>query len=101
MKHTVKEGDRFRLGAWEWRVIELEPNGHFTAGRETTGRYIGDGMAWNAEDAEKLEWIKPEPTFTRDQVEAIKKWHSPYGTKLYDEDGKNFLEWLDAHIEKE
>lgn len=104
MSYKVEVGYKFKLGAWNWRVISVSPSGDFEAARIYAGgnMYVGDGMRWNAEDALKLEWIKPDVSFTKDQAEAIKiqlksfppgspSWHETYDTACA---------WLDEHTKK-
>lgn len=66
MKHEVKVGDRFRLGVWEWEVISKHMDG-FEAKRDTA-----DGTCLFGDDeADKLDWIKPEPTCSKEFADFL------------------------------
>jgi len=70
MKHTVKVGDRFLLGAWEWRVAAA-PSGLLTLFRaiRETGEGADVEYHWfPRNDADSLDWIKPDVRFTREEA---------------------------------
>jgi hypothetical protein len=106
MKHEVKVGDRFRLGAWEWGVI------HCTYGLFRSSKCgvqeDGSDLWLSKQDADSLDWIKPEVTFTKKQTEELKshyiKWHRiafDYDTGRVVPEKSWFIDWLDEHTEKE
>lgn len=93
MKHTVKIGDRFKLGPWEWRVKELR-FASFIAESEANLRMI----TLYDEDASSLDWIKPEPTCSKEFAEAMKEnlgWRD-MPRKTYE----ILVRFLDSHIEE-
>lgn len=96
MKHTVKVGDRFLLGAWEWRVA-TKGGTRFSATRKSS-----DGEEHSTvfldEEADQLVWLKREPTFTKEQVLAVKNWWKLNHKNFEHND---YFAWLDAHIAKE
>lgn len=98
MKHEVKVDDRFKLGKWEWQVARVRP-GAFTAVAIHINPMTID---MDARDADQLDWIEPEATFTKEQVAALKDrlaLHPP-GAPTWNEVYKDACRWLDEHTEK-
>jgi len=87
---NVSVGDKFKLGPWMWEVADVL-NTYFLCFRID---YKNCSFFMDMPDADKLDWIKPEVTFTREQAEAIKK---QVGNILRVDE---FFDWLDDNTEK-
>lgn len=108
MKHNVKAGDAFMFGGLRW---EVEPKYKSDAAMFRSINEEGEYMRyllWAVEDADSLDWIKPEVTFTKKQTEELKshyiKWHRiafDYDTGRVVPEKSWFIDWLDEHTEKE
>jgi len=101
MKHEVKVGDRFKLGPWEWTVQEIY-SASINAYHHKGGDFYHKLTLWLT-DADQLDWIKPEPTCSKEFAEALhkelvlmcnldKEWAS-FARRLKD--------WLSSHTEKD
>ena len=100
MKHEVKVGDRFRLGAWEWEVVGVD-GCFFSAERKNERKALS--TVFHYTEASSLDWVKPEVMFTRAEAEKVMQLAEEYAA-LPLEIGKlhpSFKDFLDAHTEKE
>ncbi len=94
MKHEVKVGDRFKLINLTWLVRKIDSEFFYA---HTVDTILIRRGSMSLKDADQLDWIKPEPTFTKEQVEAIKeKLEQGYPPNVGD-----LFVWLDSHTEKE
>ena len=106
MKHEVKVGDRFRLGAWEWEVLHVQ-NALFKSytHKDEEGREI---WLW-VDDASSIDWIKPEVRFTKEQENALIEQWTILSSSVHFRDKTaagsrallDFHSWINAHTEKE
>lgn len=105
MKHEVKVGDRFRLGAWEWVVKQAvapsEMSGMFKSYRKD------DPLSYmwlnETKDADQLDWIKPKIRFTREEAAKIERLVEEYVALplLVGNSVISFKDFLDSHTEKD
>lgn len=98
MKHEVKVDDRFKLGKWEWQVARVRP-GAFTAVAIHINPMTID---MDARDADQLDWIEPEATFTQAQADVLKGQisHAMCNANKSRDAEDLLVEWLDEHTEK-
>lgn len=106
MKHNVKVGSRFKLGHWEWVVRKVQDDMFFAYEKEAWLTDQVRELRLFPHDADQLDWVKPEVTFTKEQVEALRD--RCFGSKedgccSYKTDHVYHLlkDFLDSHTEED
>lgn len=103
MKHVVKVGSSFRLGHWEWVVRKVQDDMFFAYEKEAWLIDHTRELRLLPHDADKLDWIKPEVTFTQEQVEVLKgQIQHIFCSCKNDHDAEDmFIDFLDSHTEED
>lgn len=104
MPFTPKVGDKFRLLDKEWMVTE-----NIVANRPNL-RAVADNkddlqspvLYWPNDEADKLDWIRPEPKCSKEFAELVKK-EFPSASIIMSSETRAVMgslhEFVDAHTE--